>query len=181
MIRSCAFLIGSPLLNVVLAGALAGGAVWVRTRAPVIAAGSLRIAGSELPRAQRQAFRATIRKARRAKRAEVVESRDARADATALLRRPIVDQDAILAALARARAADMAVRTNVEESAVRFAATMRAKVVRASPMPRATASKMGNTLQHRRRQRSGDADCPICLGEAGPSRLGRCRQKLHYP
>ena len=102
MTRLRVVLAASVLLNLFLAGALAGGALLVRSRSPVIAAGSLRIAGAELPR----------------------EARRARQDAAALLRRPVVDLNALKAALARARAADAIVRAGVDASAVRFAATL---------------------------------------------------------
>ena len=145
MSRMRALLVTSVLLNVFLAGALVGGAFWIRKATPMIAAGSLRIAGSELPLAERQAFRAVVREARLARRADIAASRAARARAADLLRRPSVDQPAVLAELARARDADMVVRASVEESAVRFAGSLPARdrtrlaeamAARTRPMPR---------------------------------------------
>ena len=117
-------LIGSVLLNLFLAAALIAGAVALRSRHGMIMAGSLKIAGAELPVEERRSFRAALRDARSAMRPTINESRAAKAKAAALLRQPKLDQPAILAALERVRIADMAVRTAVEQRAVAHAATL---------------------------------------------------------
>ncbi len=114
----------SVIFNLFLAGALIAGLVSLRTRGPMINAGSLRVAGAELPSAERRAFRMVLRDARRSMRATIVASRAAKAEAATLLQRPGVDQAAVNAALDRARIADVQVRATVERRAVAFAATM---------------------------------------------------------
>lgn len=116
-------LIISVLLNLFLAGALIASAVSLRT-GRMINAGSLRIAGAELPVAERRPFRAALREARRSMRPIIMEAREAKGQAAALLRQPTVDQVAVVAALDRARTADMAVRAAVERRAVAYAATL---------------------------------------------------------
>jgi uncharacterized membrane protein len=117
-------LVVSIILNLFLAGALAGGALSLRTGGRMINAGSLRIAGAELPRSERRAFRAALRQARRAMRPTMVEARAAKGEAALLLRQPSVDQAAVLRALDRARVADMNIRAAVERRAVAYAATL---------------------------------------------------------
>lgn len=114
----------SVVLNLFLAGALIAGLVSLRTGGPMINAGSLRVAGAELPSAERRPFRMALREARRSMRPMVVASRAAKAEAAALLREPSVDQAAVNAALDRARTADAAVRAAVERRAVAYAATL---------------------------------------------------------
>lgn len=112
------------VLNLFLAGALIAGIVSLRTGGRMINAGSLRIAGDELPRAERRPFRMALREARRAMGPAITESRAAKAATAALLRRPSVDEAAVNSALDRARIADMAVRAAVERRAVAYAATL---------------------------------------------------------
>lgn len=114
----------SVVLNLFLAAALVAGYASLRTGGRMIAAGSLRVAGSELPADQRRPFRVALRQTRRSMRPTVLEARAAKAEAADLLRQPAVDQAAVLAALDHARAADMAVRAAVERRAVSFAATL---------------------------------------------------------
>jgi uncharacterized membrane protein len=57
-------------------------------------------------------------------RPTIVQARTAKAEAALLLRQPVLDQAAVVAALDRARAGDMAVRAAVERRAVAFAATL---------------------------------------------------------
>lgn len=122
MIRWRMALVASIILNLFLAGALVAGYASLRTNKRMISAGSLRIAGAELPPDQRRAFRSALRETRRSLRPTIVISRAAKAEAADLLRGPTVDRRGVLAALDRARAADMAVRAAVERRAVIFAA-----------------------------------------------------------
>lgn len=132
-------LAASIILNLFLAGALVAGFVTVRSGGRMIAAGSLRIAGAELPAAERRPFRMALRQTRRSMHPTVVEARAAKAEAAALLRQPTVDQVAVLAALDRARAADIAVRTAVERRAVAYAAGL----------PPATRAKLADAMTKR--------------------------------
>ncbi|MEG8038838.1 periplasmic heavy metal sensor [Sphingomonas sp. LR60] len=119
-------LAASIVLNLFLAGALIAGLVSLRGGSRMINAGVIRIAGAELPVSVRQPFRAALRQTRRAMRPTIVAARVAKVDAARLLRAPTVDGPAVDAALDRARAADMAVRTAVERRAVAFAVTLSA-------------------------------------------------------
>lgn len=132
-------LIASIMLNLFLAGALAAGAVSLRSGARMINAGSLRIAGAELPRAERRAFRSALRDARHAVRPLVLQARAHRIAAARLLRQPVIDQAAVVGALDRARAADMAVRAAVERRAVAYAATL----------PPADRAKLADAMERR--------------------------------
>ncbi|MGI4879473.1 MAG: periplasmic heavy metal sensor [Janthinobacterium lividum] len=114
----------SVIFNLFLAGALVAGLVSLRTGSAMINAGSLRVAGAELPNAERRPFRMALREARRSMRPTIVASRAAKAEAAGLLRQPNVDQAAVNAALDRARTDDMAVRAAVERRAVAYAATL---------------------------------------------------------
>lgn len=114
----------SIVFNLFLAGVLASGYVTLRTGTRRINAGSLRIAGAELPVAVRRPFRAALREARRSMRPTIEEARAAKAHAAVLLRQPHLDQAAVLAELDRARAADVAVRAAVERRAVAYAASL---------------------------------------------------------
>ena len=132
-------LAASLILNLFLAGALVAGYVTLRTGGRMIAAGSLRIAGAELPPGERKPFRMALRQTRRLMHPTVVASREAKAEAAALLRQPIVDQAAVLATLDRARSADMAVRTAVERRAVGYAAGL----------PLGTRAKLADAMTRR--------------------------------
>jgi uncharacterized membrane protein len=123
----------SVLLNVFLLSAVIGGAAWIEERRPA-ATGSIRVAGAQLPPQQRRIFREALRNARREMQPTLADGRQAREDATALLRAPKLDAAALTAALARARVADVAVRAHVEERAVAVAATL-------SPADRETLSE----------------------------------------
>lgn len=114
----------SILLNIFLVAAIVGGLVWLRAGHPMIAAGSIRLAGSELPFAERHAFRAALRETRHEIRPVILARSQARQEAAALLRAPVLDQAALNAALARTRAADMVMREHLEARAVSFAATL---------------------------------------------------------
>ncbi|WP_267382303.1 MULTISPECIES: periplasmic heavy metal sensor [unclassified Sphingomonas] len=114
----------SVLLNLFLAAALIAGVVSLRRGGGTIAAGALRIAGVELPPAERQSFRKALRDTRRAMRPTILDGRDARAEAATLLRAPTLDPNAVAGALDRARTSDMAVRAAVERRAIAYAATL---------------------------------------------------------
>lgn len=143
MARVRALLIGSLFLNLFLAGALVGGAAWVRGGHRMIAAGALRIAGAELPRPERRAFRAQLRAARASVRPLIDDSDAAKAQAARLLAQPVPDAAGVSAALARARADDLRVRAIVEDRALGYAATL----------PQADRQRIADALVGRMRRR----------------------------
>ncbi len=132
-------LAASIILNLFLAGALIAGVISLRSGGRMINAGSMRIAGAELPLSERRPFRRALREARRAMRPTLVEARTAKAEAAMLLRQRVIDQTAVVAALDRARVADMAVRAAVERRAVAYAATL----------PPADRAKLADAIQRR--------------------------------
>ncbi|WP_286203024.1 periplasmic heavy metal sensor [Rhizobium lusitanum] len=71
-----------------------------------------------------KAFRQALSDARKAERSSVLESQQAKIDAASLLGQPTLDTEALSAALARARNADMGLRAKLEQRAVDFAATL---------------------------------------------------------
>jgi uncharacterized membrane protein len=129
----------SILLNIFLIAGLMAGAARLHGRRGMMAAGTFRIAGAELPDAQRDAFRQQMRDARLQARPIILQGKQARADAAALLRAPTLDQTALAAALARARTADVAVRTQMEARAVAFAASL----------PQTDRAKLADGLERR--------------------------------
>lgn len=114
----------SIVLNVFLIGALGGGAARLNYGSRMIAAGSLRVAGSELPDDQARAFRKFLRQARAGASEHVEQSRRARAMAAELLKAPDVDQSTLETTLEKGREADFLVRAAVEDAAVQFASTL---------------------------------------------------------
>ena len=114
-------LIASVVLNVFLAGALAGGAVWIRSGKSGQGT-SLEAAGGRLPDQQRMLFRKALREVRRESRDIILDGQQARREAADLLRQPVLDTVAVAAALERARNADITVRTRLEQRIIEFAA-----------------------------------------------------------
>ncbi|QKC80323.1 periplasmic heavy metal sensor [Mesorhizobium sp. NZP2077] len=114
-------LIASVVANVFLAGALAGGVVWIRSGKPAQGY-SLEAAGGRLPDQQRTLFRKALREVRRESRDIILDGQQARREAADLLRQPILDTAALSAALERARNADVTVRTRLEQRIIEFAA-----------------------------------------------------------
>lgn len=114
----------SILLNIFLVAGIAGGALWLRTTRPTIGAGSLRIAGAELAKPQRRAFRTALRAARQEARPLAIADHEAREQAAAVMRAPVLDQAVLAAALSRVRDADIALRGRIEMRAVAFVATL---------------------------------------------------------
>lgn len=136
-------LAASLVLNVFLLAAIGGGLVWLAHRPGMIFAGSMRVAGSELPPAESQAFRQALRDTRLSLHDTVLEARKARREAIALLSQPTLDQAALQAALDRLRNADMHIRAEVERSAIAFAATL----------PAADRMKLAEAMEQRARPR----------------------------
>lgn len=129
--RIRSLLIGSLALNIFLLGGIGGGALmWLRSgqTGPSVAAPpaerGLRLVGANLSPEHRRPFLRALRETRRASAALIEQSREGRAEAARLLARPVVDQTAVNTALARARAADFALRGRLEQRVVSFAATL---------------------------------------------------------
>ena len=140
--------LASVALNLFLVGGIAGGA-WrwwsghaeAERAAPVVqlapgasapaAPRALRFAADGLAPARRQAFRVGLREVRRQSADLVQASRDGRLETARLMAAPSFDRAAAEAALARTRAADIALRERVEGHVLAFAATL-------SPAERAT-------------------------------------------
>ncbi|MEI9420364.1 periplasmic heavy metal sensor [Mesorhizobium sp. Cs1299R1N1] len=142
-------IIASVVLNVFLAGALAGGAVWIRSGKSGQGY-SLEAAGGRLPDQERMLFRKALREVRRESRQVILDGQQARREAADLLRQPVVDTAALSAALERARNADIAVRTRLEQRIIEFAAAGSAAdravlaeglARRAGPQPKAEPKK----------------------------------------
>jgi len=113
--------IASVVLNVFLAGAFVGGAVWLRN-AKAGEGVSLESAGRQLPNQDRKAFRQALRQVRVESRQIILDGQQARQEAADLLQQPVVDKAALSAALERARNADVTVRTRLEQAIADFAA-----------------------------------------------------------
>lgn len=111
--------IASVVLNVFLAGAFVGGAVWLRNAKTGV---SLESAGRQLPDQDRKAFREALRQVRVQSRQIILDGQQARQQAADLLQQPVMDEAAVSAALERARNADATVRTRLEQAIVDFAA-----------------------------------------------------------
>ncbi|WP_321787358.1 periplasmic heavy metal sensor [Burkholderia pyrrocinia] len=124
-------LVGSVVLNVFMLGAIGGGAYqWFSTHRDLHAEGApaqrtaLRFAADELPDARQREFADALKAARKNGRDFAREGRDGRITVLDLLTAPQLDRVAIDAALDRTRAADTAMRAQVERSVVDFAATL---------------------------------------------------------
>lgn len=124
-------LVGSVVLNVFMLGAIGGGAYqWFATHRGLHGGGmpaqhtALRFAADALPEARQREFAAALKAARKDGRDFAREGRDGRITVLDLLAAPQLDRAAIDAALDRTRAADSALRGQVERSVVDFAATL---------------------------------------------------------
>lgn len=123
-------LIVSLVLNVFVIGGLAGAAIsWQRVDAqrPLVGVGRparLRQAAEALSPENRRMVRQSVRAAAYALRPEAARARGARREAARLLVQPAFDRAAFEAALARARAADVAIRTRLEGAMIDAAAQL---------------------------------------------------------
>jgi uncharacterized membrane protein len=117
-------LIVSVVLNVFVIGGLAGAAImWKQAAAerPLVGLGRparLRQAAQALSPENRRLLRQSIRSAARSLRPQVEQARAARREAARLLLAPEFDRAALESALARARAADLAIRVRLEEAVI---------------------------------------------------------------
>lgn len=117
-------LIISLVVNVFVIGGLAGAAImWqrVETQRPLTGIGRparLREAAQALSPPNRRALRQAVREAAQSLRPVAEQAREARREAGRLLVQPTFDRAALEAALARARTADIAIRTRLEATVV---------------------------------------------------------------
>lgn len=122
------WLLASLVLNLFLVGGVVGGTVrwWMAERGTATAAParSLRYAADDLSAAQRKAYLLGLRTVRRDAAASIQAAREGREDVLRLMGAPQFDRNAVAAALARTRDADIALRARVEASVVDFAATL---------------------------------------------------------
>lgn len=121
------WLIASLVVNLFLAGGIAGGA-WRWWTAQQAAAATqsrgLRLAADELSAKQRRTFLLGLREAREGAAALIQSARDSRQEVLRLLRAPQFDSTAVARALVSTRDVDAALRARVETSVVDFAATL---------------------------------------------------------
>jgi uncharacterized membrane protein len=122
-------LAGSFVLNVFLLGSIAGGAYqWFATHDNVAKAPqqrtALRFATDGLSSERQKQFLDGLKEARRDGKDYAREGREGRHEVLALLAAPQFDRTALDAALQRTRAADIALRTEVEDSVANFATTL---------------------------------------------------------
>ena len=126
------WLIASLVLNLFLAGGIAGGAWrWWHSQqgepgAPAAQVRGLRFAADDLTTEQRQKFRIGLRDARREVASSVKAARESRLEVLKLIAAAEFDRTAVTAALARTRDADTAARARLETSVVEFASTLSA-------------------------------------------------------
>jgi uncharacterized membrane protein len=128
--RTRLLLIASLALNLFLAG-LIGGALLLDRKPgtephhePPPGRRSFWAAAEQLQPAQRDAFRAVLRREAEEGRPRLQALRQARRDAAAAMSAPDYEPAAVREALARARTEELALRSDVEEAVVAFAATL---------------------------------------------------------
>jgi len=125
-------LVASLILNVFLVGGLAGGAyrlLWSE-QAPLankIAQRGLRFVAEDLSSEQRRSFQKLLRETRREARPLIASAREARVEVRKLVAAPSFDREAVTAAIARTREADVAVRMRVEQALISFAEALPAE------------------------------------------------------
>jgi uncharacterized membrane protein len=120
-------LIVSLVLNIFLLGAIAGGTYrWMaKQKADVVAQQrGLRFAAAELSGDRQDQLRQSLRQTRRESLQEIIDARAGRIAVVQALAAPQFDRAALDAALARTRAADVAVRAQVEATVAEFASTL---------------------------------------------------------
>lgn len=119
-------LILSLAVNIFVVGAIAGGSyMWVHgNQAFGVGANWRRQAGVALPTQEREAYRQMIRQTMRDAQPIFARADEARREAARLFVQPQFDAAAVNAALAQARAADIQLRTQLEEQIVGFAAKL---------------------------------------------------------
>jgi uncharacterized membrane protein len=119
-------LISSVAFNIFVVSAIAGGSyMWVSGNQTFgVGTNWRRDGGAALPTQEREAYREMIRQTMRDGQPIFARAADARREAARLFVQPQFDALAVNAALAQARAADVQLRTQLEERIVDFAAKL---------------------------------------------------------
>lgn len=162
-------LVVSLVLNMFLVGGITGAAImWSKTetRRPLNGIGRparLRQASEDLQPDNRRALRQAVRAAARSVRPQARRARAARIEARDLLMKPDFDRAAFEAALARARADDIAIRTRLEQSVVGVVATLPAEERAVLAKGLETSGALRMPRNRRGRGMAGEAE------EAAPS------------
>jgi uncharacterized membrane protein len=154
------WLLASVLLNVFLIGGVGGGLYhWMAAAKPVEAVVNphgLRQAMFKLPPERRRELRQLLRNNRADSQPMVMAGREARMGVIKQLEAPMLDRDALVADLAKAREADTALRALVDGTLAQFAGGLpqnerqklvEALYVRGQPLPRSS-----NPLSNGRKQ-----------------------------
>ena len=114
--------LGLLVLNLFLVSALAGAGLFYIKALPPAPSGRLPLAGEDLAHGDRVAFQKALSEARKSERDTKLAAQQARIEAAALMGQEVLDRAKLSDALARARAAEMAVRAATEEKAIDFVA-----------------------------------------------------------
>ncbi|WP_332304481.1 periplasmic heavy metal sensor [Rhizobium sp. GR12] len=112
------------VVNTFLVCAIAGAGFVYLKNDPAAVAARMPLAGEQLPKAEREAFRRSLSDARRTMRETSAEARQARIEAASLMGAETLDPEALSAALERARKAEYEVRAATELQAAEFARTL---------------------------------------------------------
>ena len=163
-------LVVSLVLNMFLVGGITGAAImWsqTETKRPLNGIGRparLRQASEELQPDNRRALRQAVRGAVGSVRPQAQRARAARIEAADLLVKSEFDRAAFEAALARARADDLAIRTRLEQSVVGVVATLPVgeRKVLAKGLEQSGALRMP---RNRRGKAMRDASAPAPIAE----------------
>lgn len=116
--------IGLLVLNTFLICALAGAGFFYLYGTVSTQPSRLPLAGEQLPSKLRSEFQEALNTARRDVRSVGLEARQARAEAAALMGKPVLDKVAMADALKHARDAEYAVRAATEQKAIDFVANL---------------------------------------------------------
>lgn len=119
-------LFSSIALNVFLAGGAVGAFIWYKTAEPAASEQrrGIRFAAARLQPEQRQEFRQALAQTRKNSADLINEARLGRATIATLLESETLDTAAIDAEFTKVRAADMAVRTRIEQTVIGFMQTL---------------------------------------------------------
>lgn len=122
------WLILSIMLNVFLVGGIGGGLYhWMAVAKPaeaVVNQHGLRQAMTQLPPERRKELRQLLRHNRADSQPLVMAGREARLGVIKQLEAPTLDRDVLVAELAKAREADAALRSLVDDTLAQFASTL---------------------------------------------------------
>lgn len=114
-------LFSSIALNVFLAGGVIGAFIWYKTGEPAASERrGIRFAAARLQPEQRKEFRQALAQTRKISADLISDARQGRARIATLLESETLDTAAIDAEFTKVRAADMAIRTRIEQTVIGF-------------------------------------------------------------